>query len=135
MAISGGCLCGKVRFTIAAAAPLAVRQCWCRVCQYLGSGSATVNAIFPKKAIEVSGELAVFTSSADSGSVMRRSFCPACGAPLFSEAEPRPNRIIVRAGALDDPEIARPAQIIWARSALSWACFDPALPTTEGQPA
>ena len=50
MAITGGCLCGAVRFTIEADEPLGVRQCWCRVCQYLGAGSGTVNAIFPKGA-------------------------------------------------------------------------------------
>ena len=50
MAITGGCLCGAVRFEIEADAPLGVRQCWCRVCQYLGAGSGTVNAIFRKDA-------------------------------------------------------------------------------------
>ena len=48
MAFAGGCLCGAVRFEIRTDAPLAVRQCWCRVCQYVGAGSGTVNAMFPK---------------------------------------------------------------------------------------
>ena len=104
MAISGGCLCGKVRFEIAAEAPLAARQCWCRVCQYLSAGAGMSNAVFPKDAITVTGETAVFASIADSGAVMRRSFCPTCGTPLFSEAEPRPHQIIVRVGSLDDRE-------------------------------
>jgi hypothetical protein len=135
MAIGGGCLCGKVRFEIAAERPLGVRQCWCRVCQYLGAGAGTVNAIFRKESVSVTGETAVFTSTADSGSVMRRTFCPACGTPLFSEAEPRPHQIIVRVGALDDRELAKPGGVIWTKSAPTWACFDPALPQTEGQPA
>ena len=135
MAITGGCLCGAVRFAVAADEPLGVRQCWCRVCQYLGAGSGTVNVIFPKDAVTVSGPLTDYVSTADSGSVMHRRFCARCGAPVFSEAEPRPNQIIVRAGTLDDPELARPAAIIWTKSAPSWACFDPALPTVEGQPA
>ena len=65
---------------------------------------------------------------------MRRSFCPACGTPLFSEAEPRPHQIIVRVGALDDRELGRPGAIIWTKSAPKWACFDPALPQAEGPP-
>ena len=134
MPIAGGCLCGKVRFEIAADEPIRVRQCWCRVCQYLGAGAGTVNAVFEKEAMSVSGETAVYASTADSGAAMRRTFCPACGTALFSEAEPRPHLIIVRAGALDDPELAKPSAVIWTRSAPSWACFDPELPLTEGPP-
>jgi hypothetical protein len=133
MPIAGGCLCGKVRYEIAVEAPIGARHCWCRVCQYLSAGGSTVNVIFPKDALKVTGETSVFTMAADSGSVMFRSFCPSCGTPLFSEAEPRPNVIIVRAGTLDDRELARPGSIIWAKSAPTWACFDPALPQAEGQ--
>ena len=133
MTITGGCLCGNVRYEIAAEAPIAARQCWCRVCQYFSGGGGTVNAVFNKDAIRVTGETRVFTSIADSGAVMRRSFCPTCGTPLFSEAEPRPHLIVVRAGSLDDPNIGKPGAVIWAKSAPKWACFDPDLPRVEGQ--
>ncbi len=111
-----------------------MRQCWCRVCQYLGAGSGTVNAIFPKDAVTVSGPLTDFVLVADSGSVMHRRFCSRCGTPIFSEAEQRPQHIIVRVGALDDPNPAKPEGIVWARSAPAWACFDPSLPQAVGQP-
>jgi len=133
MAITGGCLCGAVRFAIDADAPIGVRQCWCRVCQYLGAGSGTVNAIFPKEAVTVSGPLTDYVATADSGSTMHRRFCAGCGTPVFSEAEPRPHHIIVRVGAFDNPDVVRPAAIIWAKSAPGWACLDPNLPQTEGQ--
>ena len=135
MSITGGCLCGAVRFTIEADAPLAVRQCWCRVCQYLGAGSGTVNAIFPKEAVTASGPLTNYVCTADSGSIMHRRFCACCGTPVFSEAEPRPHQIVVRVGALDEPELAKPSAIIWTNAAPTWACFDKDLPQAEGQPA
>jgi hypothetical protein len=135
MTIAGGGLCGAVRFEIAADAPIGVRQCWCRVCQYLGAGSGTVNAIFAKDAVTVSGPLTDYVCRADSGSVMHRRFCAECGTPVFTEAEPRPHLIAVRVGALDDPNLAKPVAIIWTKSAPSWACFDPGLPQTEAQPA
>jgi hypothetical protein len=53
---------------------------------------------------------------------------------LFSEAEPRPHLVFVRAGTLDNPEIARPAATIWAAEAPSWACIDESIPRIEGQP-
>jgi hypothetical protein len=44
MTLSGGCLCRAVRYTVAADA-VATRVCWCRDCQYLAAGSATVNNV------------------------------------------------------------------------------------------
>ena len=112
-----------------------MRQRRRRLRQYLSAGGGTVNAVFRKDAFTATGETAVYTSVADSGATMRRRFCPACGTPLFSEADPRRNVIIVRVGTFDDPERGKPGAAIWTRSAPKWACFDPALPRTEGQPA
>jgi hypothetical protein len=133
MAITGSCLCKRVRYSIAAPL-LTTRACWCRDCQYFAAGNATINAGFRKEAVTIEGETKDYVSVADSGSVMHRRFCPACGTPLFSEAEPRPHLIFVRVGTFDDPELARPAATIWAASAPSWACIDEGLPRFEGQP-
>jgi len=131
MTIAGGCLCGQLRYEIAAEKPILARICWCRDCQYTGAGSGTANAIFRKVGLTMTGERAVFTSKADSGATMHRSFCPRCGTPVFSEAEPRPELIVVRVGTLDDPEIGKPVGTIWTRSAPSWACIDESLPRGE----
>ena len=130
--ITGGCLCRAVRFTIAAA-PLAARTCWCRLCQYLGAGSATVNVCFPAEALGVTGELRWHAGIADSGNAMRRGFCPTCGTPLFSIAEARPHLTFVRAGALDDPNLIAPQATIWTGAAPDWACIDPAIPAHPAQ--
>jgi hypothetical protein len=133
MDITGGCLCRAVRYSISAA-PIVTRTCWCRVCQYIGAGSATVNVCFPSDAVRVSGELRDYSLVADSGNVAHRRFCPTCGTHLFSASEARPHLLFVRVGSLDDPELARPAVTIWTASAPSWACFDQRLPRTERQP-
>ena len=133
MEITGGCLCRAVRYKVTAA-PIATRMCWCRVCQYLAAGNATVNTGFPTNAITIEGELTDYRSIADSGNVMHRRFCPKCGTSMFSEAESRPHLIFVRSGTLDDPEVAKPAATIWASSAPSWACINEDLPRVERQP-
>ena len=133
MDISGGCLCRAVRYSTSAA-PLVTRVCWCRVCQYIGAGSGTVNVCFPSEQLRVSGELRDFSLTADSGNLMHRRFCPECGTHLFSAAETRPQLVFVRAGTLDDPEVARPAMSIWTCAAPSWACISDALPRVERQP-
>jgi len=133
MPITGGCLCRAIRYEIAAA-PIVTRVCWCRVCQYIGAGSATVNACFPSAALSLQGEPQDFRSIADSGNVMHRRFCAACGTHLFSGSEARSHLVFVRVGTLDDPELGRPVAAIWTSEAPSWACIDESIPHIEGQP-
>ena len=40
----------------------------------------------------------------------------------------------IRAGTLDDPDLAAPTATIWTKSAPKWACFNPALPKIEKHP-
>ena len=133
MTITGGCLCKAVRYR-AAAPPMVTRACWCRVCQYVGAGSGTVNAAFKTDAVTIEGKTSDYRSIADSGSVMHRKFCPKCGTHLFSEAESRPHLIFIRVGTLDDPNIAHPSVTIWTSAAPAWACIDERLPKVEKQP-
>jgi hypothetical protein len=133
MDITGGCLCKSVRFRISAQ-PIAMRLCWRRLCQYIAAGNATVNLVFPSDALAVEGALTDYRSVADSGSVMHRRFCPACGTHVFSASEARPHLVIVRNGALDDTELLRPGATIWTDSAPDWAWIDETLPMHAGQP-
>lgn len=134
MAITGRCLCGAVRYEISSS-PITTRACWCRLCQYLGAGSATMNVCFRSADVSVEGELSDYVSVADSGARMHRRFCPSCGTPMFSDAEPRPHLTFVRAGTLDDREIARPDATIWTSEAPTWACIAEDVPRVEAQAA
>jgi hypothetical protein len=134
MEVTGGCLCGKVRYTIDAE-PIVTRVCWCRDCQYLGAGSGTVNVTFPSEKVQIEGPLHDYASRADSGNLTHRGFCPACGTPVTTQSEARPHFIAVRAGTLDDPEIGKPDLTIWISSAPSWAYFAEDLQREEKQPA
>lgn len=128
MTYPGGCLCGAVRFTIDAE-PTAARICWCRDCQRIASGSATVNVVFPADAVTITGDLGLFTMIADSGNPVERGFCKTCGSQIYSRTLTPPGLPMrIRAGVLDDPELKAPAAAIWTDSAPSWA------PIPEGMP-
>ena len=131
--ITGRCYCGAVRFQFDQP-PIATRACWCRDCQYLASGNASVNAIFKVESFKLAGEVGEYISTADSGSVMRRRFFTKCGTPLFSEARSRPELIVVRVGALDDRESLGPSSFIWTASAPRWGFVAPNERNCEGQP-
>lgn len=128
MTHTGQCLCGQVHFSIDAE-PLGARACWCRDCQRIASGSATVNVLFPEDAVSFQGEMGRFRMVADSGNEVERGFCTGCGAQIYSRTiRPSGLPIRIRAGVLDNPELIAPTAIIWAESAPSWATLDPGLP-------
>jgi hypothetical protein len=131
--ITGGCLCGAVRYE-SRAEPITARMCWCRFCQYIAAGNAAVSACFLTARMKITGETRDYESVADSGNKMHRRFCPICGVHVSSQAEARPHLIFVRAGTLDDPNMIKPAATIWTSKAPGWACIDASLPTFEGQP-
>jgi hypothetical protein len=111
------------------ATPLLAGMCWCRDCQKIACGSATVNVFFPESAVQFTGEIKTLVKVADSGNKLERGFCPNCGSNLFSRTiEPAGAPIRIRAGTLDDPELMAPQAIIWTDSAPSWAALDPKLP-------
>ncbi|MFC3124118.1 GFA family protein [Pseudoroseomonas globiformis] len=130
---TGRCFCGAIRFRFNHA-PLATRACWCRDCQYLACGNASVNAFFRPAGLTLEGEPASYVSQADSGNTMRRRFCAKCGTHLFSEAEARPDVMVVRIGTLDRRDGLAPVSAIWTGSAPDWARLDPDLPSCAEQP-
>jgi threonine/homoserine/homoserine lactone efflux protein len=73
--LKGGCLCGAVRYSIGAE-PIGARMCWCRDCQRIASGSATVNVLFDEEAVAITGDLALFTIAAAGLAVLAQSYAP-----------------------------------------------------------
>jgi hypothetical protein len=60
--VTGRCFCGAVRFQFSEA-PVAVRACWCRDCQYLSSGNASINAFFKPESFKLEGEVGEYVSA------------------------------------------------------------------------
>ena len=119
MTMEGGCLCGKVRYTISGD-PVFTGVCHCKNCQK-GTGSAfSVVAGIPAQALSVTGDLKTYIGRGDSGQETRRRFCPECGSPIASEASIMPGVTMVEVGTLDEPSAVKPAMHIYCRSKLDW---------------
>jgi len=114
--LTGGCLCGRVRYEVTAE-PAFSCLCHCRSCQrYTGSAFETVIA-FPSEAVNVTGELKTFDDVGDSGQPVHRRFCPNCGSGVIAECDVLPGLIIVLAGGLDDPAAFKPTMdVYWSRA-------------------
>lgn len=129
---NGNCLCGAVRYRLAAE-PVATRICWCRDCQHI-AGNGAVNVLVPTAALAIEGQLREYTNTAHSGNQIKRRFCPTCGSHLFANSSARPQFTVVRAGTLEDPSSIQPTVNIWVTSAPTWACLDPKLESVDHQP-
>src|SRR6185369_2085748 len=105
--LSGGCLCGAVRYTVSA--PITeLRACHCTHCQKASGGAGSVNAVLPSSALRVTqGTPKRYDAKADSGRTLHRFFCGGCGSPIYSQRESRPDTIVLRAGTLDKPAAAK----------------------------
>ncbi len=107
--VTGGCQCGRVRFAFPRK-PLAVRACWCRDCQYIATGNASITAFFDADGVSITGETAVSPESRQWPNDPP-AFLPHCGTPLFAEDDGESGFLAVRVGALDDREVGgRPAR-------------------------
>ena len=117
--MTGGCLCGRVRYTLTGE-PALSGLCHCRNCQrYTGSAFETVIA-FPTASVSIQGELKTFQDTGDSGKPVYRRFCPNCGSGIAAEADVLPGLTIVLAGTLDDPTPFKPTMELYCSSAHPW---------------
>ena len=130
--LTGGCLCGKIRF-VATAAPLSTLVCHCRDCQrYLGGAPAYQMAFRRDDVVVEQGEPRSFAMHGDSGRAITRLFCGDCGTPLFTDLEKLPKLLIVNAGALDDTSSVEIKAHIFAASAAPWHQFEPGAARFDG---
>lgn len=131
--IEGGCLCGSVRFRIEGE-PMMSGRCCCQACQKLSGAGNTENIAFAQNDIAVSGQIADYNWTADSGGTVTTSFCPNCGSPLFGKSTTMPGMTMVRAGGLDDPGIYAPQMMVYAKRRHAWVLHDERLPAFETMP-
>jgi hypothetical protein len=90
--------------------------------------------IVPESALTVSGELRFYDSTADSGNIVSRGFCPNCGSAIYSKNAAMPGMLFVRASSLDDPDVFRPRMIVFTDRAAKWDHMDSSLPSFAAMP-
>ncbi len=124
MELSGGCLCGAVRFR-ARGEIKGVNNCFCGMCRKSsGAGSMTFVG-FDKADVELSGEAPVIYRSSE---IAERGFCGRCGSPITFVYLSEPEEIWFSAGSLDDPGALRPTANWYLPDKLDWVHADPSLP-------
>lgn len=105
--VTGGCLCGAVRF-VAAGRPDRVGLCHCLDCRKHHGALFFAAAVYPEGAVTVEGETASYAG---------RHFCPRCGSSVFARSG---GEVEVHLGALDAPDQFTPTYELWTVRRESW---------------
>jgi hypothetical protein len=105
--ITGGCLCGALRFA-ATGAPYRVGLCHCLDCRKHHGALFHASAIFPETAVTLTGAWATWGD---------RGFCPTCGSPVFAHSG---DEIGINLGSLDEPSQFRPTYELWTIRREDW---------------
>ena len=128
MTITGGCLCGHVRYEIRQQ-PNLVEYCHCRTCRravgapvMAWAGVSLASFKFTK------GDVTSYGSSEG----VRRSFCGKCGTSLTIFSEAFPEDIYVSVASLDEPGAMPPEIHIWRSHRLEWFDTSDELPRFVG---
>lgn len=117
--LSGGCLCGKVRFEVSEPL-LGSVFCHCTRCQRrTGSAFSVTGLTVPGSFALLVGEELVRTYDPGDGGWLK-SFCGECGGHLFTTNADDPTMIAVRVGALDDSPEIRPVAHQFTDYAAPW---------------
>jgi hypothetical protein len=116
--LTGGCLCGGVRFEVEA--PLvSASYCHCTRCQRrTGTAAAVSGRIAPGSLRIVRGEELVRSYEPADG--FAKDFCGFCGSALWSRNPDEPRWISVRLGAFDGDPGIRPSYRQFVDYAATW---------------
>jgi len=118
--ISGGCLCGAVRYS-ADVEPVMSGVCHCRNCQRQSGSAFSILVGVPKGSLRFEGDdMAVYADQGESGLPVLRKFCGTCGSPILSEVGSSPDLDWIKAGTLDDVSQFKPAVHLWCDSLQPW---------------
>lgn len=131
--LSGGCLCGAVRYEIEGE-PMMTGHCHCLDCQKASGAGHATHAFYADTAVRISGRLSEYSGVADSGAQVTRSFCPTCGSWLFARSSGMPGGMTICVGTLDEPDKASMQMRVYDKRRRSWDVVDPELPAFEAMP-
>jgi hypothetical protein len=117
--LSGGCLCGAVRFELTAQ-PYTAGYCHCTRCQRRTRTASSAQARVDGRALRVLSGEARLGSWRHPGGGFEKLFCTRCGAHLFSRNPDDHAQASVRMGAFDSDPGVRPSWRAFVAYAAAW---------------
>lgn len=123
--LTGSCLCGSVRYSVAAEITHA-ENCHCSMCRKAHGAAFSTNALVPTASLAIEGaeNLASYRSSPN----REKQFCPKCGSQLFIKRLNAVEGTVITLGTLDDDPRVKPNRNVFMGSKAPWYDPDSSLP-------
>jgi hypothetical protein len=133
--ISGGCLCGSVRY-LSDAEPALVAVCHCVNCQKNTGSAFSLNLALPTESVTITGDsLATYEDRGGaSGNPFFRKFCSHCGSPISGSGNAYSGLTFIKAGTLDDPSWVKPGVHMWCSDKQPWFAIEEGVKQMPGNP-
>lgn len=132
--LTGGCLCGAVRYKLNPGFRMRPYVCHCTDCQRQTGASFNFLMNVMEKDLEIEGDLNEGRSIKPSGAVSRIMGCAKCMSRIYAVNAHRPGLAGIRVGTLDNSKEISPAAHIWIKSKQPWIIIADDVPTLETQP-
>jgi hypothetical protein len=115
--LHGSCLCGSIRYTVAAEVTHA-ENCHCSMCRKAHGAAFSTNALVPTVALTIEGteHLTSYRSSPN----REKLFCSRCGSQLFIKRLNSPSGTVITLGTLDEDPQVKPSRHVFVGSKASW---------------
>ena len=127
--LKGSCLCGGIRYEIAAELK-SVSNCHCSQCRKASGASFGTGATIPAASFRfVAGEDLLKQWESSPGK--RRCFCGQCGSQILKRNDAHPESIRLRLGTLDTDPGIKPARHIYVGSKAPWVDITDGLPQSN----
>ena len=130
---TGQCLCGNVKYTLTGQ-PLRMAQCHCKDCQRASGTGHMSLAFFTDEQVQVTGNLASYGVTADSGNTNTRHFCPDCGSRLFGTNSAKAGIRGVAIGCVDNHDWFEPGAIVYCKDRAAWDITSDEVPNFDAMP-
>jgi hypothetical protein len=117
--LTGGCLCGGVRFELTAP-PLSAGYCHCTRCQRRTGTASSAQARVDRRALRLLQGAELVKGWRPPGGGFEKCFCGECGGHLFSRNPDDPNQMSIRLGAFDGDPGVRPSWRAYVAYAAPW---------------
>ena len=132
--LSGGCLCGAVRYTLREGFRLNPYACHCTDCQTRTGSACSEHMLFAEADIELTGELDRGEYDQPSGAHSRIYGCARCKARIYAVNDSRQGMASLRCGTLDNSMDLVPAAHVWVKSKQPWVGLPDDAKTLDEQP-
>ncbi|MDM8011251.1 MAG: GFA family protein [Parasphingorhabdus sp.] len=132
--LTGGCLCGAVRYTLQPGFRMKPYACHCTDCQKRTGSAFSCHMAVMEKDLELTGDVDEGHFVQPSGANSTIIGCAKCKARIYARNDRRPGMVSLRFGTLDSGKDMIPHAHLWISSKQPWIVIPAGVPALDTQP-